>query len=86
LDTAQGPNGVSIKIVTVVDRRWREKVMFAINKNRPSGQFHEVRRRLNCIEGIWWRLEQLDLQRCGWCDCHSGFYIFDRQRFDARAS
>jgi hypothetical protein len=43
-----------------------------------------VRRRFDRIDGIWWRVEQLDLARSGWGNRHSGFLVLDRRWFDAR--
>jgi hypothetical protein len=66
--SAQTANGIPIKVVTLVScgPRGEKKVMFAINQNRPAGHVHQVRRRFDRVDGIWWRVEQLDLARSGW--------------------
>ena len=58
-------NAIAVKVVPVITRgrRGEEKMMFAINQNRPPGHVHQMRRRFNCVNGIGWRVEQLDLTR-----------------------
>jgi hypothetical protein len=77
VDAAQSANGVPIKVVTVICiGRRREKVMFTINQNRAATDVYQSGGRVNGVNGVSRRFEQLNFARSHLCDRHNKpFYL-----------
>jgi len=72
VDAAQSANGMPIKVVTVICiGRRREKVMFAVNKNRAAMDVYQSGGRVNGVNRVSRRFEQLNCARSHLCDRHN---------------
>ena len=77
-NTAQSANGIAIEVIPVINRgrRTREKVMFTINKNRAARDIYQSGGRVNGVNRVSRRFEQLNFARFHLCDRHNKpFYL-----------
>jgi len=75
-NTAQSANGIAIEIIAVIDRRGREQMMLAVNKNGVAWDIYQSGGRVNCVNRVSRRFEQLNFVRSHLCDRHNKpFYL-----------
>src|SRR5437867_2126810 len=72
-NTAQSANGIAIEVIAVIDRgrRRREQMMLAVNKNRAARDVYQSGGRVNGVNRVSRRFEQLNCARSHLCDRHN---------------